>query len=377
MDNNMEIPEFLQNYEEEDIQEEMLALIPDTYDKSEGQHYYNFTRPTAHIVSQLRGYDIPEAIKLIWPRFSTGEYLDLHAELRNMPRKEAQYATGKIQFTGVAGTIIPAGYIVSTEAKNNISSKDYVTTEECVIGEDGLITVAARASTAGADGNTAANTVIVNTSSFDDITGITNPAAFIGGVNEEDDETLYLRIRDYDQTQGDSHIGNPADYKRWAESLPGTGAARVMRATDNSGLVTIILTDGNGDPATESLCKSVYDYIMSPDDEYARLAPIGASLVVIPPTTTTITIRANVELTAGTIQSVTAAFTTKLKEYFKDAIENREILYHRVCNVLGDIEGVYDFSNLTINDGTDNIPLADGEYPNIDTSNITLTLLAG
>ena len=371
---DMEIPEFLQNYDEDDIHEEIFAIIPDTYDKSEGQHYWNFTRPTANVVSQLRGFDLPEAIKLIWPKFSNGEYLDYHAELRSMTRKAAQYATGEITITGTAGTVIPAGYTVATEAKNDTVSHDYVTTAECTIGEDGSVTVAAMASTAGAEGNTAARTIVINASSFEDVTGITNIAPFTGGVDEESDESLYARIREYDQTQGDSNIGNPSDYKRWAESVPGTGTAKVIRSTDTSGLVTIVLTDGNGEPASEILCETVYNYIMSPDNEDSRLAPCGANLVVTPPTTTIITIRAMIELTSGTIESVTTAFVARLKEYIPEAIENHEILYQKVGSILGSIDGVYDYSGLYVNDGMANIHLDDSVFPSIESNNISLTL---
>lgn len=372
---DMEIPEFLQNYDEDDIHEEIFALVPDEYDKSEGQHYWNFTRPTANIVSKLRGYDLPEAIKLIWPKFSYGEYLDAHAELRSITRKAAQYATGEITITGTPGTVIPAGYTASTEAKNDTVSHDYVTLEECTIGEDGTITVPAMASNAGAEGNTAAGTIVINSSSFEDVTGITNDAAFTGGVDEEDDDSLYARIREYDHTQGDSNIGNPSDYKRWAESVPGTGTAKVIRPTDTSGIVTIVLTDGNGEPATTSLCETVYNYIMSPNDDDSRLAPCGARLVVKPPTTTTLSIRANVELSSGTISDITAAYAIRLKEYIPEAIENHEILYQKIGSILGSIEGVYDYSGLYVNDGTANISLDETVFPVVESENITLTLV--
>lgn len=370
---DMEIPEFLQNNDEDDIQEELLAIIPDEYDKSEGSHYWNFTMPTAVVVSRLRGQDLPEAIKLIWPKFANGEYLDYHAELRNITRKPAQYATGKLTITGTAGTVIPLGYMASTEAKNNVSSKDYETTEECIIGSDGTVTVAARASTAGADGNTGSETIVVNTSSFDDVTSVSNPIPFIGGVNEESDESLYERIHEYDSTQGDSNVGNPADYKRWAESVPRTGTASVIRPTDTSGLVTIILTDGNEEPATETLCDTVYNYIMSPNDESKRLAPCGAKLSVIPPNTQMLTIKAKVKLLSGTTSTVTTEFVNALKNYFPTAISNKEVLYQKIGNILGDISSVYDFEDLTVNGGTANIPLTDGTFPTVDKDHITLT----
>lgn len=367
------MPLFLQNYTLEDVLQELMELIPNEYDKSEGQHFFNFIKPTAMVVSQMREFDLPEAIRLIWPSTSYGEYLDYHAESRHIYRKEAQYATGEITFTGEPGLVIPAGYTVSTESKNDINSKDYVTTEECIIGEDGTVTVAARASEAGMIGNAAVNTIVVNTSSFDDVTAVTNNIPFDGGIEEEDDESLYARIKEFDQIQGDRGTGNPSDYKRWAESVPGTGTATVIRPADTSGLVTIVLTDGNGEPASSELCEAVYEYIMAPEDDYARLAPCGAFLKVIAPATTTITVVAALELTSGDIESVTATFIENVKEYFKDAIDHGEILYHKICNILGDIEGVYDFSGLTLNGGNSNIPLSEGAFPFISTDSVVFT----
>ena len=370
----LNIPIFLQNHDEDAVHKEIFDLIPDKYDKSEGQHYWNFTRPTANIVSRMRGFDLPKALQLIWPMTSYDEYLDYHAEVRGIYRKEAQYATGEITITGTPGTVIPMGYMFSTESKNGVASKDYVTTEECVIGEEGTVTVPAKATTAGIIGNTAAHTIVVNTSSFDDITGITNNEPFKDGIEEEDDESLYERIKEYNQIQGDRGTGNPSDYKRWAESVPGTGTAKVIRPTDTSGIVTIILTDGNGDPASEDLCTDVYNYIMSPADENSRLAPCGAFLKVMPPQTQMITITGILELTSGDIESVTSTFVDRFKVYLEEAISHGEVLYHRVCNILGDIEGVYDITDITVNGGTSNIPLENGVFPFISISNVTFTL---
>ena len=372
----LETPDFLQNNDIDDIHDEMFALIPDEYDKSEVQHLWNFTRPTAAVVSQLRGFDIPRALSLIWPQFTNDiEYMKYHAELRNMALKEAQYAVGEITFTGIAGTVIPAGYICSTESKNDITSKDYITLEKCTISDAGTVTVKAQANNPGMNGNTAANTIVINSTGFEDITGITNEKPFTGGVEEESLKSLLERIQEYDRMQGDSSVGNPSDYKIWAKSVPGTGNADVIRATDTSGVVTIILTDGNGNPASPELCDLVYDFIMSPNDEDNRLAPCGAFLKVIPPTTATITISGTLELTTGTIQSVTTTFVSRLKEYFEESMERKEILYHRICNILGDIEGVYDFRDITVNGNTANIPLEESVLPTISESNISFVLL--
>ena len=371
----MAIPAFLSVTDADEIEEEILEIIPDEYDKSEGQHYYNFTKPTANIVSQLRGFDLPKAIGLIWPKSSFDEFLDWHANCRQMERKEAQYASGEITITGTPGTVIPAGYNVATESKNDIPSKDYITRVSCTIGADGTVTVPAVATAAGIIGNTAAGTIVVNSSSFDDVTAIINNEPFKGGIDEEDDESLIKRIEEYDLARGDSNVGNPSDYKRWAESVDGTGSAKVVRAKDTSGLVTIILLDGNGDPASEELCKKVYNHIMSPNDEESRLAPCGAYLSVIPPETLVIEIAANVELTAGTVESAKEAYANKLNEYFRNGIKNNEILYQKVCNILSNIDGVYDYSEVYLKGGKENLLISDGTFPIISAENINLTLV--
>lgn len=369
----VKIPEFLSVNDADEIMKEIFALVPDEYDKSAGQHLYNMVKPTANIVSQMRGFDLPKAISLIWPKGAWDEYLDYHAEVRGMKRKAALYASGEVTLYGKSGTVIPAGYTVSTESRNDIESKDYVTTKECTIGEDGSVTVEAQAVAAGAIGNTAANTIVVNTTSFDDVTGITNKAAFDGGIDEEDDESLYARISEYDKSLGDTNIGNPADYKRWAESVDGTGTAKVIRATDTSGLVTIVLLDGNGEPASTELCEKVYNHIMSPNDEYARLAPCGASLSVITPEVLTITVDADVELESfGNMENVTTQFAKELNKYFEEAMEDGEIVYSRVYSILSGIYGVYDHYSMYLNGGRTNISLNDGVFPRTNTNNISL-----
>ena len=49
----MELPEFLQNTSVDEIHGEMLNSMPDDIDKSQGQHPYNYTRPTAMEISRM------------------------------------------------------------------------------------------------------------------------------------------------------------------------------------------------------------------------------------------------------------------------------------------------------------------------------------
>lgn len=377
-------PSFLENTSTDDLFNQMLEILPSDIDVSQGSHTWNFLRPTALVGAYLCEYMLPQVIQLIFPEWSYGEYLDMHAQVRGMSRKEATAATGSVTITGTPLTIIPAGTVFSTFSANTEDpSISYETLNQCTIQTNGSITTTVECEQTGTIGNTPANTVILVSSSISGITSVTNPEAITGGTDEETDESLIARIEEYDQNSDDSFVGNVADYKRWAMSVPGVGDASVVPADDDTGMVTIILTDSTGAPATEQLCTQVYNYIMSPDDPEARLAPINAYLTVESPTTTDIGVKATVELEEGaTIDGVTEAFIMLLTAYLPEALSDDEIKITKVAAALSNTEGVNDFSNLqiglkssggTITYQTTNITLTETMLPTVSAADVTLT----
>ena len=373
-------PDFLLNRTTDDNHKLMQSVMPADIDMSEGGHAWNTTRPTALIVAEICEFVLPEVIKLIFPAWSYGEFLDNHARDRRLDRKTATAAFGKITITGDENTIIPAGSLFSTAAVNGQPSVDYVTLETAQIQEDGTVTVDVQCTQLGTIGNTPANTVVLLSSNLFGISAITNPEPITGGTEEETDESLIQRIMEYDRSMGDNYVGSAADFKRWAESVDGVGNATIIPAQDTSGLVTIILTDANGAPATEQLCTSVYNHIMRPDSLYERLAPVNALLSVEPPATMEIIITATVELkTEATIESVKEAFADQLALYLPMAMDEGEIKYTRVAAALAATEGANDFSNLQIglkedgSCGTSNIAISSRQLPIINTDDLILT----
>lgn len=377
------IPDFLQNMTAAEIIDGMIASLPDDIDASEGSHTWNFLMPTALVAAYLGEYVLPQVVQLIFPEWSYGEYLDAHAQARGLTRKAATAATGEITITGAVGTVIPQGSVFSTASANNDDpSIDYETQTQVTIPAEGTVTVAVQCTQTGTIGNTGIGTVILLSSRITGVTSVTNESAITGGTDEEDDASLIERIEEYDTTQGESFTGNIADYKRWAMSVDGVGDATVVPANDDTGLVTIVLTDANGDPATEELCTAVYNYIMSPDDPGSRLAPINAYLQVEAPDTTAIGVKATVELTDGaTIESVQAAFLAQLTQYLPTALDDEEIKITRVAALLSATEGVNDFADLQIGTksggiityGTTNIALTADVLPTIALADIVLT----
>lgn len=375
-------PDFLKNSSVDEIHKVSLSVLPADIDMSEGNHPWNLTRSTALIAAELRQYHFPEIIKLIFPESSYGTFLREHAKSRGMKVKEATPARGEITITGAVGTVIQAGSLVSTAAANNEPSVDYKVLRSTKIPDSGSVTVAIECTQTGIIGNTQADTVVLVSSGIKGITAVTNEAAITGGTEEESDESLIQRILEHDQSLGDSFTGSVADYKRWAMEVPGVGSATVIPAQDDSGLITIIITDSNGEPATGQLCTEVYNHIMKPDDPDNRLAAVNAYLSVTAPATMAIGIQATVELSDGyTIDSVKTAYMAQLALYLPEALEAKEIKYTKLWAALSASEGVNDFSGLqfgiksgdSITYGTSNVAITSNQLPTIAAADLILT----
>lgn len=377
-----ETPIFLKNHSPEENMALMKKVLPEDLDLCPGGHAHNFLIPTALVIAELCEFVLPEVVKLIFPEWSYGEFLDGHAKSRSMTRRAATAATGKLTITGAAGTVIQAGNLFSTASVNGEPSVDFKVLTSAKIPESGTQTVQVQCTQTGIVGNAPAGTIILVSSRITGITSVTNPEAMSGGTEEETDEMLIERIMEYDQSQGNSFVGSVSDYRRWASSVAGVGSATVIPAQDTSGRVTIVLTDSNGEPATEQLCTSVYNFIMRPDNPEERLAPINANLLVTPPATMAIGIKANVELSDGaTIETVRTAYMAKLASYLPVAMDDGEIKYTRLMAALAATEGANDFSNLqfgiksgnAINYGTANIAITSSQLPTITADDLILT----
>lgn len=364
---------FLQGQDVDTLHKEMLDTLPDDLDKTEGGFAWDFTYPTALRTAMFAEQPLLNAISCIFPMFAFGEFLDYHAQARGMSRKPAVKASGYVQVIAKAGTEIPVGTVFSTIADDNTEYVEFVSIESGTTESDTeAVSLAVEAVKAGTVGNVSAHSVTLLGTKINGVSSVDNAEAIDGGTEEEDDEALQKRIVEFDGTRSVSFVGSVSDYKRWAMEVPGVGSATVIPAQDDSGLVTIILTDSNGDPANELLRESVYNHIQSPDDEDARLSNVNALLSVVAPETLDITISATVELVqAGTLETVKASFITNLKQYL--ATCEGEVKYTRVGRVLSATDGVNDYSNLLINGAESNIQVLINQLPYIADAQVTLT----
>ena len=156
----MELPEFLQNKSTDEIHTQMLDSMPGDIDKSQGQHPYNLTRPTAMIASELCQQTLPEIIKLIFPMYVYGEWLDYHAQMRGISRRPATASSGTLQLTVTKNTNIPVGSQFSTASVDGQPSVVFETTQGKFNLPEGTTEVSVKCTQTGTAGNVIAGTVI-------------------------------------------------------------------------------------------------------------------------------------------------------------------------------------------------------------------------
>lgn len=221
------------------------------------------------------------ALTQSFPQSAAGKYLDYHGQLRGITRKSGHKAGGilrfKIDSARAEPLRVPAGTVCTTAGLVR-----FVTTEDALVRAGALYAdAAAEAEVVGTAGNVPAERITNMTRAPVGVTGVTNPAAFVGGSGEEDDESLRERILD-------SFIrlpngANAAFYELRALSHPGVEAVRVIPRHQGIGTVGVVVSAAGGVPE-QALLQEIQDdldsvreiavdvTVMAPEPERVDLA---------------------------------------------------------------------------------------------------------
>lgn len=359
----------------EQIQTRMMQALPPDIDNVEGGFPYDLTMPTALEEDELINFVLIETLKIMFPAWSYGQYMDYHAAGLGLTRRAANHAAGTITVTGVPGTQIPAGTIFCVPAAGDTPAIEYSTDTLAVVGaadpgeKYGTADIPVTAAEGGPACNVAADTVVIMASPISGVTSITNAAPITGGTVEETDDELYERIVLAEQSAGESYVGCDADYIRWAKEISGVGTVLVDAnyEQEHPNKVKLIVLDSNGQPANATILTNVYNHIMAPGNRAVeRLAPVGAILVVVAPGDNC---KLNIVIMGLTISDVSTEsdiytrFAAALSTYYVNAKEEGSVKWNRVHALFTSITGVGDFTALTINGDTANVPIDDDDYP--------------
>jgi uncharacterized phage protein gp47/JayE len=368
----------------------MMNALPDDIDKSELQIPWDFTRPAAIEKAEFVQFELNETIKIIFPHWAEGAWLDLHAEVEGLKRRPSNKASGNLLVTGRAGIVVEKGFQFATPASVTASVIFEATETVIFDGEPdgrGQVTAAVpiQATEGGREGNVPPDTIILMVVPPKDgsITYVTNPEPTTGGVPEESDDDLRERVLEAIR-RGISYAGRDADYVRWAKEVPGVGQVVVDPEWDDpslpeqfhwidgegrrrcAGAVRLFIVDGNGVPANEQIIEAVYNYIVSPDDRIERLAPIGATVTVVPPAPVVIDITARVTLKdEERLETVTERFRNNLYQYWITAALEKSVKYVYVGSTLAETAGIANYAHATffVNGAADDVPITIGQFP--------------
>ena len=203
--------------------------------------------------AQLQALDIQAwwVLDQCFPQTAQGMYLDGHAQMRGVSRREATKAVGTLRFSVVSPSAVELPITAGTVCMTAGEVRFQTTADAVLPAGDLFVDVPAEAVESGETGNVPAGSVAVLTACPVGITGCTNPAAFFGGSDAEDDESLRARVLE-------SYLrlpngANAAWYEQSAMSHAGVAAAQAVGRARGIGTVDVYIATEAGLPDGELL----------------------------------------------------------------------------------------------------------------------------
>ncbi|SDT22308.1 Uncharacterized phage protein gp47/JayE [Paenibacillaceae bacterium GAS479] len=329
--------------------QQLLDSIGDTYDKSEGYLVSDIFKSVAIVIKDLR--DELEAVKAqLNVETLAGDMLAAFIEQRKgIVRNKATYSQGVLTITGNGQVNI--GDLFETK-----SGVQFKANEAKMIAGTGTIKVVC--TVVGAVGNVPANQITMMPVTLPGITSITNNEPTIDGYEAESDESL--RERYYIALSTPATSGNVHHYLQWAKDISGVGDARVFPVERGANTVEVVIINQDKQPASTSLVNEIQAYIDPGSTGLGNgQAPIGTKCYVVSASGLTINISLTVIKSAGyTNAQVQSSIASSITSYLKSIAFNSDyVSYAKIGEAILNSNGVADYSNLKVNNGTANISI--------------------
>lgn len=282
----------------------------------------------AFAVHGLYAY-IDWVVKQLFPDSAEKSYLERHASIQGIYRREATAATGTLTVTRTSGATIPVGTVfVAADGETR-----FATTEEPEVDES---EVPVQCMTTGTGGNREAGETYTLVSPLSGVATEATGSEMAGGTEAETDDSLRDRL--IYRLQNPPRGGTATDYVAWAMEVPGVTRAWCFPKELGIGTVTVrFATDGlteNGVP-TEGMVGIVSDYI-------AENAPVTAATTVVAPVAKTVNFQVK-DLYPDT-PSVRAQIEAELKSLFiREAEPGKALLISHVRQAISSAAGEEDF----------------------------------
>lgn len=351
---------------QEAIKKELLAEINQSTGLSSmaGSFADAVIGPAARQISELY-QALAAVVSMLFVDETSGGYLDLVGkDYHNLTRRAGTRARCAVTFTGKAGVTVPAGMVFLTPGGLQFQLLAQVT-----LGQNGTAVGQLEAAEVGEAYNILPGTLSSMWVNLAGLEGYVNEQA-AGGTDDETDQQLYDRIDEARKRPATS--GNGWDYRRWALAVDGIGEVKVVELAEGPGTVGVMLVDSTYAPATPEMAEDVLAYIM-------ENKPIGATPKVSVPNSLGVTVAAAVSIDSSvtTLDQVKRQLTQDMETYIKGLIEAKygricygpaedlpyTLVYNRVLAILLTIEGVENFSTLTVNGNTEDVVIQANQVP--------------
>lgn len=358
--------EFRKAYE---IRNNILNYMANTLSKIEGS--YNFDIASA-VAEELGNQNIEseDFVQELFPWTCTKEpFLSYHLMCYGLTRLGETKAIGEVTIKGKVATLIPRGTVLVSRL-----GARYITDENCVIGNNGIVTTKITA----IEGGISSNCAIGDITGFEIITSgiisVTNEKEITGGAPQETVEAAKQRMKE--KASLPAHSGNKNNYEIWVKEVGGIGKVSVIGPSDNvavpPGSVYIYFSTFDGQIPNSTLVEQVRDYLNTTNKR-----PVGSNLVVKPYEALT------TNITIGEIRVKRGSITEeKWKEEFKNKIQlgystdgfiiSDTIPYAKIGVIALEIPGTVLYDDLKINNSTSNLPIGYDQFPVV--GDITITL---
>ncbi|MGW8823651.1 baseplate J/gp47 family protein [Paenibacillus lautus] len=331
----------------EAILERMLDRIPDGMDKREGSIIYDALAPSAAELAQMY-VELEYSMNLKFAATASGEFLDRSIAWSGLTRKQATKAQLLGQFSGSNGAPVD----VAIGSRFSLDPLNYKVMTRLGAGQYVL-----ECETSGKEGNRRFGSLLP----LEYVEGLVKAELvelWVPGEDTESDEALYDRYREKISRPVTS--GNRNQYELWAREKAGVGKAKAFPLWDGPGTVKVVLLDNEMRSPTPSVVESVQQHIDPTMDGMGEgAAPVGSVVTVVGATEVPIHIEVQVTLLDGAgLDGVQEAIEQGVRQYLKDlAMSDPLVRYNRIANVILDIPSVIDYEVLTVNGGTDSIPI--------------------
>lgn len=330
----------------EAILQEMLTIIPDQIDKSEGSPVYNALAPAA--VKMFETYVAMEQIlRLVFAQTAEGEWLDLKVAGENITRYQA---TSSIRhFETFGNGIIERGSRFFVDGI-------YFTAEERIEIPGIFKAKSEEVGRATAIFNARTILPLENVVGLESIAMIHHHASDVDGVDAESDDDL--RARYWEKVRFSPGPGTISDYKRWAREVQGVGEVKVTPLWQGPNTVLVVVLNIDGGEAPPYLIDAVQSYI-DPDQQGigAGVAPTGAKVTVSTASTQSFDITIKGLVFDGDENEIHERIRISFVEFLTQIDMGGLIRIRYLESALIRVDGVVDFDDVRINGGRENIQL--------------------